>query len=145
MNILAIDPATVTGWATNDKSGTFSVKLKSYESKGIKFLRFSSYVRDLIASNDIALVVYEKPSGRHFNGLRSHANFEGVLLKLCTELGVEYKDYSASAIKKHATGKGNCKKDLMVKAAKNKWTFDIIDDNHADALWLHDLAKKDFE
>lgn len=142
MRILAIDPATKTGWKSPTASGVIDFKLRSNESKGMKLIKFRSYIKDLIINDEIDLVVYEKPGGRFFNGVRSHANFEGVLIELCEGLKVQYKDYSASEIKRFATGKGNANKQMMIDTAKQFFEENVIDDNHADALWLFELAKE---
>jgi Holliday junction resolvasome RuvABC endonuclease subunit len=42
--------------------------------------------------------------------------------------------YAVGTIKKHATGSGNAKKPAMVEAARLRWSVDVTDHNHADAL-----------
>jgi len=63
---------------------------------------------------------------------------------LCIEFGVNLACYSASEIKKFATGKGNASKGLMVEHAI-KLGFNPIDDNEADAIHLYNLTVKDVE
>ena len=156
MKILAIDPANITGWSVGViLSGVFHCKGKSKESPGLKFVKFRKYIKDIINDEGIDIVVYEKPGGRFFGGVRSHANFEGVLLQLLEELGINFKAYSAGEIKKHAKQqytekfqvplKGQMNKDLMVMTAGKFFDREIIDDNHADSLWLHHLAQTEFE
>lgn len=151
MRILAIDPATVTGWRSPTSSGTFNCKLRSNESKGMKFIKFRSFIKQIIEDDDIDLVVYEKPGGRHFNGIRSHSNFEGVLLQLCEDMKIEYRDYSATEIKKFAKDtyievtqsavKGQMNKARMMEFALVVYDREFIDDNHVDAYFLYELAK----
>ena len=141
MRILAIDPATKTGWKSPTASGVEDFKLRSNESKGMKMVKFRAFFKSVIVNDEIDIVVYEKPSGRHFNALRSHSNFEGVLMQLCEELEVQYKDYSPGEIKRHATGKGNANKAIMYATACEVFDTDVVDDNHADALFLYELAK----
>jgi len=153
MRIAAFDPATQTGYCTPTVSGTFTVALRSNESKGMKMIKFRARVKEIIEQDNIQLVVYEKPGGRHYNGLRSHANFEGVLLQLCEELEVEYRDYSATEIKAYAKRtyfhkvgtppKGTMTKDKMVKFAEVVFEREFIDDNEADATWLYELANNE--
>ena len=143
MSLLALDPATITGWCTSTSSGIWNCTPKSYESAGMKLIKFKSSLHELITKERIRFVVYEKPGGRFYNGVRSHSNFEGVLIAYCEERDIDYKGYSAKEIKKFATGKGNCNKEKMIEAAQ-KYGIDIIDDNHADALHLFYLAKKEF-
>jgi Holliday junction resolvasome RuvABC endonuclease subunit len=143
LKILALDQATVTGWATDTSSGIWNLKPNRGESEGMRVVRFKSKVREIIDMEQIGLVAYERPAGRFKASIMVSSEMIGVLKDLCIELGVELACYSATQIKAHATGKGNAKKDMMVSTAKKHFNIDIIDDNHADALWLLDLAKKD--
>lgn len=145
MRILALDIATKTGWATNTSSGVWELKPNRGESVGMRVVRFKSKLREIINLEDIELVVYERPAGRHKNSIMVASEMVGVLMDTCIDLKVNYASYSASEIKKHATGKGNANKDKMVEAAKAKFhTTTIIDDNHADALWLLDMCQSEF-
>lgn len=150
MKILAIDPATKTGWCTPTASGMVDFKLRSNESKGMKFIKFRSKIKELIEADDIELVVYEKPVQGQYNATRSGANFEGVILTLCEDFNLEYRDYSPHEIKRFAKvtwqektnklHKGHMKKNHMLQYARDCFDFEIIDDNHADAVWLYHLA-----
>lgn len=144
MKILALDPATKTGWCTSTSSGVWDLKTKSYESKGMKLIKFKSSLNEIVKLEGINFIAYEKPGGRNYNGVRSHSNMEGVLMEYCLENGIEYKGYSAGEIKKFATGKGNSNKDAMIKACREKYNIDPIDDNHADSIHLFYLASKEF-
>lgn len=144
LKILALDIATTTGWATNTTSGTWNLKPNRGESEGMRVVRFKSKVRELIALESVKLVAYERPAGFHKASIMVASEMVGVLKDLCIEVGVELACYSATQIKQHATGKGNANKDAMIKAATAQWqNIQIIDDNHADALWLLSLANKD--
>lgn len=146
MKILALDIATKTGWASPTSSGVWDLKTKRDESGGMKLIRFKAKVKEIIDVEGIDLVVFERSAGFHKNALMVQNEFHGVLKATLIELGVEYRAYSAGEIKKHATGKGNAKKPQMIAAAADKWPeLSIIDDNHADALWLKDLAETDLE
>jgi len=134
MCIIAIDPGIKTGWARNDGiNGVDDFSTRSRESKGLRYLRFQKWLSEVCQGCDV--VVYEKPIHRHYAAMRSHSNFEGVLIAFCEDQGIQYKDYSPGEIKKHATGKGNANKAKMIETARERFG-NIIDDNHADALWL---------
>lgn len=144
MKILALDQATNTGWATSTSSGVWNLKANRGESEGMRVVRFKSKVKEIIELEGITIIAYERPSGRNKYSLMISSEMVGVLKDLCIEKGIELACYSATEIKKHATGKGNSKKSLMIEAAQEKWpNIHIIDDNHADALWLLDLTQKD--
>lgn len=140
--ILALDIATITGWATDTSSGIWNLRPNRGESEGMRVVRFKAKVKELITLEEITLVVYERPAGMHKSSIMVASEMVGVLKDLCEELKVNYASYSATEIKKHATGKGNSGKILMVKLAMEKFTnIRVLDDNHADALWLHDMVK----
>jgi Holliday junction resolvasome RuvABC endonuclease subunit len=144
LRILALDVATKTGWATSTASGVWDLKIKKDESKGMRLIRLKSKIVEICSLEKIELVVFERTSGFHKNALIVQAEMHGVMKATLEELGIDYRAYSAPEIKKHATGKGNAKKDAMIEAAQNRWpTMEVIDDNHADAYWLLDLAYTD--
>lgn len=142
MNILALDIATKTGWKTATASGVWNLKPNRGESEGMRVVRFKSKVREIITLEGITLVSYERPAGMHKASIMVASEMVGVLKDLCIEMGVELACYSASEIKKFATGKGNANKELMVKAAQSLG-FNPQDDNEADAIHLFYLSKKD--
>ena len=139
--ILALDIATKTGWATNTSSGTWELKPNRGESEGMRVVRFKAKVKEIITLEGIDLVVYERPAGMHKSSIMVASEMVGVLKDLCEELKIDYAAYSASEIKKFATGKGNANKEAMVSAAVNHFSIPIMDDNHADALWLLEMVK----
>ena len=53
LNILALDPATVTGWATNTAHGTWNLKPKSYESKGMRLIKFKASLNEICKAESI--------------------------------------------------------------------------------------------
>lgn len=143
-NVLALDIATKTGWACDVDSGVINLSLKRGDSPGMITVRFYSKIKELILLVKPNLIVYEQPGGLHKSSIIHASKMIGVLEILCNEKGIELTSYPATVIKKFATGKGNAGKPIMMKAAMDKWPdVDIIDDNHADALWLLELAKSE--
>lgn len=147
MKILALDPATKCGWAHSaGPSGTFDLSIRRDESAGMRLIRLEGKLNEVFSGSGIDLVVYE--AARHAapkmqSALVIQAMIQGVLVAWCEKKGLQYRGYSPSEIKKHATGKGNASKDQMIAAAKKKFNL-TGDDNEADALWLLDLAKRDY-
>ena len=142
--ILALDIATTTGWKTATASGIWNLKPNRGESEGMRVVRFKAKVRELIALEGIDLVAYERPAGFHKAALMVASEMVGVLKDLCIELGIDLACYSATEIKKFATGKGNANKDAMVAAAV-ALGFSPADDNEADAIHIFNLATKDLQ
>ena len=144
MNILALDIATNTGWKTATSSGTWNLKPNRGESEGMRVVRFKSKVRELIGLEGITLISYERPAGMHKASIMVASEMVGVLKDLCIELGIELACYSATEIKKFATGKGNANKDQMIAAARGGG-YDPKDDNEADAIHLFNLTTSDLK
>lgn len=144
MKILALDVATKTGWACADGSGVFDFSIKRDESAGMRLVRFKAKLSELKEALSPDIVVFERTSGFHKNAIIVQSELHGVLKLFCETENLNYRAYSASEIKKHATGKGNANKQKMIDAAVSKWPeIKVIDDNHADALWIYDLASND--
>lgn len=141
-NILALDIATKTGWRTKTSSGVWDLKPNRGESEGMRVVRFKSKVKELILLENINLVAYERPAGMHKSSIMVASEMVGVLKDLCIEMNVELSCYSASEIKKFATGKGNASKELMIDDAIKKG-FNPKDDNEADAIHLYNLVISD--
>lgn len=145
MKILALDVATKTGWFNGVAGGVWNFTPKRDESGGMRLLRFKSKIKEIISIDKPDAVVFERTSGHHKHALIVQAELHGVLKSVLDDEGIEYKAYSATEIKKHATGKGNAGKPLMIKSCIEKLGVNPVDDNHADACWIYDLAKKDFK
>lgn len=139
-NILALDLGTTTGWAMrladgSVVSGTMEFKPGRYEGGGMRFLRFRSWLDHLeFAAKTIDLL--------HFEEVRRHAGtdaahiYGGFLAHLtawCELKHIPYQGVPVGTIKRHATGKGNASKDMVIAAMKVRG-FNPEDDNEADAL-----------
>lgn len=144
-NILSLDVATHCGWATEHAYGVWDFSLKRDESSGIRLLRFRTKLIELIDLEKINLVTFERTAGHHKSALIVQSELHGVLKILLEDKGIVYRAFSASEIKKFATGKGNAGKPLMVKAAQDKLGYEGTDDNIADALWIRELTKTEYK
>jgi Holliday junction resolvasome RuvABC endonuclease subunit len=148
--ILAIDPGTHCGWAVTMRtgvisSGTWDLRPNRYEGAGMRWLRLRSFL-DQTAPLSLDLVAYEEV--RHHAGVDAAHIYGGIVSVLqswCETLKIPYTALPVGTIKKHATGKGNAKKDAMLAAARERWPGQMVaDDNQADALWIMDLAVKQY-
>jgi Holliday junction resolvasome RuvABC endonuclease subunit len=157
--ILALDLATKTGWAHSfhplrkegehpTAGGVWDLSVRRDESGGMRLVRLAGKLRDIRDMVGLDLVVFE--AARHAapkmqGALVVQAELQGVVKSFCEMRDINYRGYSPSEIKKHATGKGNANKAAMIQAAKQRWSdVQIIDDNQADALWLLDLAIQEY-
>jgi Holliday junction resolvasome RuvABC endonuclease subunit len=142
MNILAVDPASESGWAfSNTEYGTWDLRTRKDESQGMKLIRLEGKLNEIHKVKNLDLIVYERPAGRNTDSVIKHGKLTGTIEKWCEENGVQYAGYSASEIKKFATGKGNCGKPAMIFAAKQKYGYQGNNDNEADALHLLNMVQ----
>lgn len=149
--VIALDLATKTGWALRDRtgaiaSGTQEFKLKRGESKGMRFLRFRKWLREMLSLAEIGvsfdsdspgIIVYEQAHHRGGAATELAVGLVTDTLAEAARVSVEHMPVHTGALKKWATGKGNTGKDGMIARATELYPdIDIIDDNHADALLL---------
>lgn len=140
--ILALDLATITGWAVTScgivTSGTISFKGSRFEGGGMRFLRFRRWLRDMLANEKPEAVYYEEVR-RHLStdAAHIHGGLLAILQAECEAKEIPYSGIPVGTIKKQATGKGNADKSAMIAAAAVRWPDQRIeDDNQADALWI---------
>lgn len=141
VNLLSLDVATKTGWKTKTASGVWDFSLKRDESSGMRILRFISKIKEVVKLEKINLISFERTAGFHKNALIVQAELHGALKLYCEENEIPYTAYSATEIKKFATGKGNANKDAMIRYAKEKYGYLGKDDNEADAIHIFYLTK----
>ena len=147
MNILALDPGAKCGFAYGDletlQTGTWNLTPRRDESKGMALIRLRAKLNEL-REYGVALVVFERPAGRHKGSIIPHAEKQGVIKAWAEDAGIEYRAYSATEIKNFATGKGRASKGDMVHAAIHKFGREVGDDNEADALAMWHLAYSEY-
>ncbi len=156
MRILALDlSVSCTGWAYSDSglciesSGVQSFKGRRGDSPGMRWLEFKAWLNRVI---DIVLIVdlivYEQ--AHHRGGAATHAahGLIACVEEVAAVRKIEVTARHTGEIKKHAKGdgKGKANKLMMVRNAARRWpNLKIIDDNHADALWLLDLVREELD
>ena len=146
LKILALDIATHCGWAiSHDIYGVWDLSPKRDEGGGMRLIRFRSKMMEVIQSEHINLIVFERPGGRHTGAVIVQSELQGQVKTVCEDLQLPYRGYSSQEIKKYATGKGNCGKPLMISMAQEKLNYAGDNDNEADALWLLELAQSEYK
>ena len=148
-SILALDLATVTGWAKWRKHVT-SFGTVTFGGRGTLFVRVLTSYRDWLAAQikegGFQAVIFESP----YVGPRTHQATARVLLGLaavtelvCNDHGVRCMEANNASVLKHWTGRGGGKrkdKKARTLAACNERGFHPRDDDEADALALLDYA-----
>lgn len=159
MRILAIDQGSSLGWATNSTGhliwGQENFALKSGESEGMRWIRFSRWLNqmtweatghpqiDPTRKTLVDVIVYE---GLVRGSSKMRPNFQAsgfvtLIQKHCAEYNqgrrmeaggqnegtIECISVAAPELKKFATGKGNAKKDAMVFKAMFRLNEELHD------------------
>ncbi|MBA7601793.1 hypothetical protein ES703_08874 [subsurface metagenome] len=148
MNILALDCGTKTGWASEIdgriESGVQDFGLKRGESKGIRFLRFNTWLNDMLELIKPHIVVYEMA---HLRGGHATEILVGMTTRIeefCESKKIEYSSVHSAMLKKFSTGSGKANKEDMIKAATLKFGRLIDSDDEADALLILEWARQEF-
>jgi len=149
--ILALDLATTTGWALKDRfgnitSGVQKFELKRGESRGMRFLRFRKWLREMFELGQLGasfsadkpgLIIFEQAHHRGGFSTELCVGLVTDVLAAAAKENLEHMPVHTGSLKKWATGKGNSGKAAMIKKAGKLFpTTNILDDNHADALLL---------
>jgi Holliday junction resolvasome RuvABC endonuclease subunit len=146
LKILALDPATHCGYAISKALyGVWNLTPKRDESIGMRLIRFRAKMNEILQSEQINLVVFERPGGQNSGALIVQSEIQGQIKVICEDHNINYRGYSSQEIKKFATGKGNSAKPKMIAAAKEKLNYTGDNDNEADALWLLELAQSEYK
>jgi Holliday junction resolvasome RuvABC endonuclease subunit len=145
--MLALDLGTTTGWAMVGPefpitSGTVSFKNSRFEGGGMRFLKFTRFLDEIHHLTKINQVYFEEVR-RHLGVDAAHAygGFLAHLTAWCEQNKIPYQGVPVGTIKKHATGKGNANKKLMIESVKARG-HTPADDNEADAIALLYWAMK---
>lgn len=148
MNILALDCGTKAGWASEVdgrvESGVQDFSLKRGESKGIRFLRFNTWLKIMLELIKPHIVVYEMA---HLRGGHATEILVGMTTRIeefCESKNIEYSSVHSAMLKKFSTGSGKANKEDMMKAAALKFGRAIDSDDEADALLILEWAKQEF-
>ncbi|HDY87564.1 MAG TPA: hypothetical protein ENH82_05530 [bacterium] len=158
MNILALDCATRTGWATlingQVESGVQDFTKKRGESNGMLYVRFNAWLEEMgsIALTDIYtgenvlgvffdLIIYEQAHMRGGYATELLHGLQTRVQEFAVKIGAEYTTIHTGTLKKYITGKGNASKKDMCDWFLEKMRRKPIDDNEADAMALLMYAK----
>lgn len=150
MNILALDPANLTGYAhSNGEHGTWDITITPRgkpEHPGNRLLVFEATLVMTIRQWGCDFLAAEDASfgSNNPHTAAQHNELKGVILRVAAEHCPEatLKFFGPSTIKLYATGDGRAKKPAMIKAFERHFGYKPRDDNEADALWVLELAKR---
>ena len=144
MRILALDQATVTGWAVAEDTGNIIAsgvwKLadtkRSGESRGMRYIRFRAELRRAVETYRPGLICHEQTLLRGGAATEIANGLKALILEAAAEHGLEVSCVHAAELKHFATGNGRAEKSDMVKAAFLHSGCPVSDDNEADAILI---------
>lgn len=141
--ILALDLANKTGWALSpERSGTHNFHFAAEEVLGARVSRCHAWVFDLTADEPVEAIYYEQSHMRGGPATRSAMALICAVEMFAYDHRIPVYPVHTGTLKLHATGDGKAKKPDMVSAAIDAFSsVEVVDDNHADALWLWDYAQ----
>ena len=139
-NLLALDPATVCGYATWEKWGEWNFKASKKRNDNKTYLDFYTTLKAFIIENDIKGMMVESPTMHRFNAAQFLLRFQGIIVLLGQELDVEVDFINPTSVKKLITNNGKASKEDMILAIKNKYGKTVATDNIADALGVFYFA-----
>lgn len=145
MKILAIDPASVCGFAHSDGHyGTWQLQSGADDHPGRRLERLREHIYAAQRSWGIDAVAFEDASfgSPNPNVQAMHNELRGVIKLVAAELDLKViGPFHPTTIKSFATGSGRAKKHDMIRAAETQLGIRTTDDNVADALFILELAK----
>ncbi|HEY5793427.1 MAG TPA: hypothetical protein VIU82_00305 [Bosea sp. (in: a-proteobacteria)] len=147
MTTLALDLGTTTGYCVGDRrealiSGTWSLKPQRFESGGMRYVKFRKQLDTLHSTFGLKQIWFEEVRAhKGVDAAHAYGGFMATLQAWTEDNSVPCAAVPVQAIKKFATGKGNANKEAMMAAVRDLG-FEVVDDNHADAiaLWLCQAA-----
>lgn len=137
--VIGIDPSlAATGVATLHGEFTIDTDRKRDGDGGRLTILRKTLIRTLFGNAAELTVIEDLPANAKSAGLTGRA--QGIVRQILSEFGNEYVAIPPATLKKFATGKGNCKKDLMRQAWLDFSGQDNADDNQVDAAWLRQIG-----
>lgn len=144
--LCALDLATITGFAVHDGLNIIDSGIRKLlfdgEADGLRTMRLGALLDEQLARHGFDRIVFEMPGKMYTRAAYVLGALQGKVAEWCVHhYPIDCSFYSPATIKKFATGKGNCDKGAMFKAARAKWPdVSLADHNQADAMWLAELA-----
>lgn len=150
-SVLALDLATVAGWALLGggvvTSGSHSFaryagsKRRPRDHAGEPYAQFHRWLAEKLKVDKPDSIAYEEVyRWGGFAAAHCFGGYRGQMLALAACYSIPCHGYSPSDIKKHWTGKGRAEKEDMIAVCRERHPdIKIIDSNEADALAILDL------
>lgn len=120
------------------------IKTTNKQSDEMRLNHIRDYVASIIKEGDIAYI-----EGLSYGSIglakAQMSAVHYVIRLLLMEKGIQYKIIEPTVLKKFVTGKGQCKKNLILLKVFKKWGIEFDSDDLADAYSLARMALEDFK
>ncbi len=146
--VLALDLATVSGWAVRRadgrvESGREDFGLRRGESSGARWRKCKTFLQSLYDATAFEAVHFEDcvilGGAGQTQTARVYGGFVAVVEMFCEHRAIPYTMHRIGAWKKRFTGNGAAKKDDVIAVCR-QLGFKPIDNNEADALGILHVA-----
>lgn len=135
MKIVGIDASlTSTGIAVFEDGDIKTLAIQSGLTGPERLIEIRNKVQDVVTGADMVLIedyAFSRGDKAHQIG-----ELGGVLRVMFCEMDLRVIKVAPSAVKKFATGKGNAKKELMIKEVYKRWKFECDTNDEADAYTI---------
>lgn len=153
---VGLDLGTKTGYAYTfdnnvhvEMSGVQDFTPRRHEGGGMRMMRFSKWLEELLDGDGVILFYEEIASHKGTHAAHIYGGLLGILQSYCEDHKIPYRGFPVGTIKKHATrspmspaGRGNANKNDMVAHASSRFG-DVTSHDQADALWVLSLGLRE--
>lgn len=148
MNYIGIDPSTKTGLVILNQNGNIKLEIEiksKIKQDPQRFMDIADQIIKLInktcKGEEVKILIEGFSFGSRGKAVSTQYGIGWVIRTLLVESLLEYTEVSPSALKKFATGKGNCKKEDMILPIYKRWGYQNDSDNIRDAYVLAQIGR----
>jgi Holliday junction resolvasome RuvABC endonuclease subunit len=152
--ILALDLGIQTGWCIKHTNGNVysgsvflgnEVKSRTKnDPKGKKLLTFQQFLYEIHEKYLIDIIYYEHVVNHNTSNstyvAHAYGGYLAILTAWCEQEQIPYTGVNPGTIKKHLTGNGKAKKEIIIDAVKALGYYPH-DHNQADAIAIMEYVK----
>lgn len=141
-NILALDIATVTGWAWSDgttiEHGLWDLRRAHVGHEGEVYANFENRLYDFLDRRPVDKIWFEELlfADKSLASVKLRTALRAYVVGTAAKNQIAFDSVAITTLKHFATGNGHAGKPEMVHACRCKLGFDVSDHNEVDALWV---------
>jgi crossover junction endodeoxyribonuclease RuvC len=138
---VGIDPSTLTGLVIMDSTGKVIEEKEIHLANGIKstskeIQSYGRYIASLVPLDSEKVGIEWFSLASKGQAVSTLYGIGYAIRYALNEIDIPYLDITPSALKKMITGKGNSKKEIMIKEVYKKWGYEHPSNNVIDAYAL---------